>query len=92
MSRQVRAEFDIRGVVQGVGFRYFVYRNAIALNLKGYVKNIYDGSVKAVVEGSEGAIEQLHLFLRQGPSRSYVESCKVDYSSVTGEFQGFDIR
>ncbi len=54
MSKLARATIIVNGVVQGVGFRYFVLRNANALGLKGYTKNLFTGEVLTEVEGEEG--------------------------------------
>ena len=54
-----KAEIIVNGFVQGVGFRYFVYRNAKALGLKGYTQNLFTGEVLTVVEGTRAMIEEL---------------------------------
>lgn len=87
-----RAEFKIYGLVQGVGFRYFVYRKAIELGLVGLAKNLYDGTVFVVVEGEEDKINELHKLLKIGPSHSYVEKVEVEYSLPTRTFKGFIIQ
>ena len=89
--RNKRVKFIITGFVQGVGYRYFVYRKAVELGLKGYAKNLHDGTVETVVEGSQEKIDALFHQLKQGPSHSHVENCKVFYSELKGEFRGFDI-
>jgi acylphosphatase len=86
-----RAEYNIRGLVQGVGFRYFVYRNAVKLGLFGYTKNLYDGSVEVVAEGREDKLNELLMILKAGPSRSYVEDVRVEYGEYSGSFKGFGI-
>ncbi len=55
---QTRADIEVTGIVQGIGFRPFVYRIAIKNNLTGYVKNTGDGKVKIVVEGDFQDIEK----------------------------------
>ena len=92
MDELARAEFIVMGHVQGVGFRYFVYQNAIMLNLKGYVRNLMNGNVQVVVEGSKDAIEQLRKKLNQGPLRSYVQSIEFTYLDYKNEFDGFSIK
>ena len=72
-----RLEARVYGFVQGVGFRYFVKRNALRLGLSGYAKNLPDGSVEVVAEGSEDALLRLLEYLREGNSYSQVE--RVDY-------------
>lgn len=88
----IRAEFKIFGLVQGVGFRYFVYRKAIELGIVGYVKNLYDGIVLVVAEGETKKLEELHRHLQIGPSHSYVKKVDVEYSHPLGTFKGFTIQ
>ncbi len=88
---ETRVKFIVKGFVQGVGYRFFTYTNAIKLNLKGYVKNLYDGDVEVVVEGPEEKIEQLRLLLLQGPSRSIVKNIITEELKYTGNFDEFFI-
>ncbi|HAW09043.1 MAG TPA: acylphosphatase [Bacteroidetes bacterium] len=92
MDELARAEFIVMGHVQGVGFRYFVYQNAVMLNLKGYVSNLMNGNVQVVVEGPKDAIEQLRKKLNQGPLHSYVQSIEFTYLDYKNEFDGFSIK
>ena len=85
-------EFKITGLVQGVGFRYFVYRHATALELQGYVMNLYDDSVAVVVEGESEKINILHELLKSGPSRSVVRKINSIENPFSGNFSRFDIR
>ena len=66
--------FLIQGRVQGVGYRQFVHREASRLGLSGFVRNLADGSVECVADGSQIALEQLEGRLRKGPSFSEVQS------------------
>ncbi len=83
--------FTVSGLVQGVGFRYFVYQKAASLGLKGYAKNLPDGSVEVVVNTDEKSKESLFNALKKGPSRSYVENVKQKYLDIKQDFKGFDI-
>jgi acylphosphatase len=65
--------FIVYGLVQGVGFRYFVLREARALGLGGFVCNQPDGSVEVVAEGPSGQLAALEARLREGPALSAVE-------------------
>ena len=76
--KRKRLEARVYGFVQGVGFRYFVKRNALRLGLSGYAKNFPDGSVEVVAEGNEDALLKLLQYLKKGNSYSEVE--RVDYS------------
>jgi acylphosphatase len=59
--------YHVAGRVQGVGFRWFVQRVATELNLAGYVKNEYDGSVEVYAVGADDALNQLRQRLQEGP-------------------------
>lgn len=87
-----KKKFIVSGRVQGVGFRYFVYSKAKLMPIKGYVKNLYDGTVECVAEGKENQLEALHTLLTQGPSMSYVEKVVVWDLEYDEEFTGFEIR
>ena len=63
----------VKGRVQGVGFRFFVEQEASQLGLRGYVRNLYDGSVEVYAIGTESALQRLRLQLELGPPASRVE-------------------
>lgn len=86
-----KAKLIISGLVQGVGFRYFAKREAQKSNLMGYIKNLPDGKIESVVEGSLEAIGEFTEALRRGPSHSNVEELDIKYEDFTGEFRGFRI-
>ena len=92
MLGKIQAKFTVTGSVQGVGYRYFVLRNAQILGLMGYAKNCYDGSVEVVAEGQEKSITELFTQLKKGPFNAYVEDVKVEYSPYQGKYKGFDVR
>ncbi|MGC9079628.1 MAG: acylphosphatase [Nanopusillaceae archaeon] len=71
-------KLTIYGKVQGVGFRKFVYENAIKLGIKGYVKNNPDGTVEAWFEGDEHNINKIIELCRIGPSRARVEKVCIE--------------
>jgi acylphosphatase len=88
---KIRAHVLIKGLVQGVGFRNFVRRSALKLNLSGWVRNIKDG-VEAVFEGEKEDVEKMILICREGSPFSKVESVDVLLNEYKGEFKGFEIR
>jgi acylphosphatase len=92
MENLKRAKIIINGLVQGVGFRYFVIRHAQKLGLKGYTKNLFTGEVLTKVEGDEGLIHELIKELKVGPSHAQVNNCAVEWSDYKGEFKSFDVR
>lgn len=63
----------ITGVVQGVGFRWFVRERARRLGLSGWVRNLRDGTVEVAAEGDAGQLELLRRELRRGPDGARVE-------------------
>ena len=89
---EVRAEIVVNGLVQGVGFRYFVYREAKDLGLKGFVKNLYTGEVLTIVEGEKALIEELIKKIKIGPMHAAVKNCGVDWQEIKNEFDTFEIR
>ena len=88
----IRAEIIANGLVQGVGYRYFVVREAKRLGLKGYTKNLYSGEVLTVVEGERAVVEELIKKLKIGPMHASVKSCKVDWQEPKNEFTDFEVR
>jgi acylphosphatase len=81
----------VRGRVQGVGYRYFVQREADALGATGFVRNLPDGSVEVVAEGSDGVLAQLEARLREGPSFARVSDVERLAIAARGD-HGFHIR
>ena len=86
-----RAEIIINGLVQGVGFRYFIYKNALSLSLKGYTKNLYTGEVLTVVEVTKNQIEELYKKIIIGPSHASVRKHNIIWHDPKNEFQNFEI-
>lgn len=81
----------MRGQVQGVGFRWFVQREAARLGLDGWVANQYDGSVEVVAEGPETALSELVLVLWEGPLGSSVGGVETRHEPARGSIVGFTI-
>ena len=88
----MRAEIIVQGMVQGVGYRFFVSRQANMYKLNGYVQNLPDGNVKVVVEGDHGLIEDFIDELRIGPRSARVTAIAVDWIDRPHEFSAFDVR
>jgi len=89
---KARLEAKIYGLVQGVGFRYFVKREARSLGISGWVRNVPDGSVEVVAEGEKDALEVLLSLLHRGPSFAVVKRVDYAWKDYKGEFSGFEIR
>jgi acylphosphatase len=84
-------ELKVRGMVQGVGYRYFCQTRATALGLTGWVRNLSDGSVQLLVEGEKSIIETFIELLRTGPSNASVENIDTRWTTYTGKFHSFQI-
>ena len=82
----------VYGRVQGVGFRYFVIQKAHALALRGYTRNESDGSVEVLAQGPRPSLEQLLLYLRQGPPAAHVRDVRVMWGTPTEHISGFHLR
>jgi len=88
---QKRLHIYYTGSVQGVGFRFTVERTAGSLGLSGWVKNLGDGRVEAVVEGEESALESFQQKISEVFS-GYIDRADTTSGVCTGEFGSFDIR
>ncbi|MDH3220756.1 MAG: acylphosphatase [Gammaproteobacteria bacterium] len=80
------------GRVQGVGFRYFVKRQAEARQVRGYVRNLRDGRVEFLLQGEADAIADLVDHIRHGPSHARVTEVRIEELEDTAIEQGFVIR
>lgn len=82
----------VRGRVQGVGFRDFVYIRARYLRLRGYVRNLPDHrSVEVVAEGPRADLDQLLAHLREGPRMSRVDAIEIDWGKAGGTYDDFGV-
>jgi acylphosphatase len=91
-TEKARMHAIVSGSVQGVGFRYFVQDTAVALHLKGWVRNLWRGDVEVMAEGERPALEQLLAALRRGPRSAQVDSVHLEWGEYTGEFRSFHIK
>ncbi|OQX87009.1 hypothetical protein B6D60_04970 [candidate division KSB1 bacterium 4484_87] len=89
---QISAHIIIKGLVQGVGFRWFVEREADKLALKGFVRNLPNGDVETEVEGEKGLIDEFVQQLKIGNRMSRVSDVIVTPGDFTGKFTDFQIR
>ena len=82
----------VRGRVQGVGFRDYVYTRARFLQLNGYVRNLPDGrSLEVVAEGPRSDLDQLLSYLRDGPRMSRVDAVDVHWGEASGSYRDFGV-
>ncbi len=80
----------VYGLVQGVGFRRYVQINAARLGIKGYAKNLPDGTVEVVAEGYEEALNKLLEVVKRGPPLSKVEKVDFRFEDYRGDFESFE--
>ena len=76
--------FLVKGRVQGVGFRWFVHREASELELKGWVRNTEDGDVEVVAAGDQQSLGELRTSLQRGPRGSRVDKV-IEHPLVESE-------
>jgi acylphosphatase len=82
----------VHGRVQGVSFRYYAQRRAGELGLTGYVRNLWDGSVEVLAEGSRADLEEFLAFLHVGPRSAFVSQVDTQWSTATNAFERFEVR
>ena len=80
----------IRGLVQGVFYRASFAEEARRLGLRGWVRNLRDGSVEALIDGAEPALSQMISWARKGPPAARVTGVEVSESAESQQ-EGFDI-
>lgn len=92
-NQTIQKYLRITGRVQGVGFRYFTRKNANDLNIKGWVKNMPDGSVETVISGKPANVEEMKKRLWKGPCSArvdHIEELPLDEKTET--FHDFNVR
>jgi acylphosphatase len=82
----------VRGRVQGVGFRWFVEREAHILGIAGWVRNNHDGSVEILAQGTRDHLSGLHSRLREGPRAARVDSVDVQDAKALDGLNSFRIE
>ena len=89
-TEKITLRFTIEGMVQGVGFRYFVARQAELLNITGYARNNASGAVEVVGSGSESSLDTLKSMCQKGPSSANVTNIIIE--KIEGEnFTNFSV-
>ena len=91
MQKQVRAHAVISGRVQGVFFRVETQRAAKRFGVFGWVRNKRDGTVEAVFEGQQQAVDAVLQWCQEGPNLAVVKNVEVKWLDFTGELERFDI-
>ena len=87
-----RVRIIVHGSVQGVFFRANAKKEALSLELKGYSKNMPDGTVEVVAEGPKEKLDQLVEYCKKGPENAVVENMDVKFEEASNEFKSFEVR
>ncbi len=82
----------VKGVVQGVGFRWFVLQLATRLGLQGYVRNRFGGEVEIVAEGDRSLLEALICEVKTGPRSAHVSGLVLEWQNPSREYSRFEVR
>jgi len=82
----------IRGLVQGVGFRFFVEHEARELGLRGFVRNLADGRVEAVAAGPSDRVQVFIDRVGTGPRAGRVDGLEMSETTLGDDLVGFEIR
>ncbi len=91
-ERLVRLTVIVSGRVQGVGFRYYVIEKARGYDVTGYVRNLSNGRVEAVIEGSLSEVQAVGTIVKLGPPFARVIDSEELYGDYTGELKEFGAR
>lgn len=81
----------VTGVVQGVGFRYFCYREASEYNICGYAKNLFNGDVEIFAQGEPGLLNDFIKRVKTGPRGSVVKSVHIEQAVPLNDLESFSI-
>lgn len=87
-----RVHLSIEGYVQGVFYRASTRETAVQLGLKGWVRNLPDGNVEALFEGSVNDLYKMIEWCHNGPPGARVINIKEKWSDFIGEFKSFEVR
>jgi len=92
MADEARAHVIFRGKVQGVFFRANTEGRARELGLKGWVRNLPDGSVESVFEGPREAVKKAIEWCKSSQPHARVTDADIDWEDYRGEFSSFEVR
>jgi len=84
-DRRVQIHIIVSGHVQGVFFRYATQSVGEKLGLDGWVRNLYDGRVEAIAEGTRDELEKLLSFVKEGPQGARVENLRFEWNDHRGD-------
>jgi acylphosphatase len=90
-AERTRMHALFSGRVQGVGFRFAVCRIADKLEVTGFVRNLWDGDVEIIAEGTQRELSEFLHQIRNSPLRRHIERDAVSWKKPTGEFEQFGV-
>lgn len=82
----------VHGIVQGVSFRHYTVQAAQRLNLTGWVRNVWDGTVEVHAEGTRQQLEALIAWLHIGSPHARVDKVDVLWGEASGHYDDFTVR
>ena len=91
-SDKVQIHVLVTGIVQGVFFRSETEKTALDNNVTGWVKNLEDGSVEAVFEGTKEDVEKVIQWCHKGPDAAFVGNVETKEQSPLSNFDSFEIK
>ena len=91
LEDNLTVNMKITGKVQGVGFRYFVLRQAQELSINGWVSNKSNGDVEALAQGAKEGLDHFITKVEQGPAFSRVEDVSLNWVNEAEQYFGFEI-
>lgn len=91
MMDRLRAHVIIEGRVQGVSFRAAAREQARSTGVEGWVRNLDDGRVEAIVEGPAQAVRHMISWCHHGPQFAHVDRVDIEWQAPTGQERGFRI-
>ncbi|MFZ2330225.1 MAG: acylphosphatase [Atribacterota bacterium] len=89
---RVCAHILVSGRVQGVAFRYYARNMAYQLGVGGWIKNLANGQVELVVDGSKNSVNEMIEWCKQGPRMAQVENVEVDWLPCSVEYSHFQVK
>src|SRR5271165_6533156 len=91
-SSTLARRFIVRGRMQGVGFRWFVEREAYILQVAGWVRNNADGTLEVLAQGTRDQLAGLHSRLREGPRAARIDEVEVSAAEPIAGLISFQVR
>ncbi len=88
---QTGAKIIVKGLVQGVGYRYFCYKKAMEYGIKGYAKNLFNDDVELEVVGGENMIAEFTRDIKIGPANAHVKSIDIEILKCENKYSDFKI-